>query len=226
MRVGWRIGPHAHVGRAETMRRLDWLRPRKADPIVNVYTEGDGTEPIPKGAVEVTARAWGHGGAGSSDGIGVTLDGTGGGSGAFVELVSDVDPSEWGGELAWAVGAGGDPTTITGSVGGEARAFSAGAGENGTTPTGGNPVPEPAAGGTASGGTTNTNGSSASGSTGGDAPGPDGGEGGTVGLPGNPGEAPGGGGGGGQSQGGGSVVPGGAGGAGRVEIEWRVRFLP
>lgn len=195
--------------------------------VTNTYTSGTAqTETVPNGASQVVIDLWGPGGGGGgSDDVG--SDG-GGGGGYCRKTISLVG----GGTFTWTVGAigTGGPRFDPGTAGGQTKVDN---GTYGTTVTlranGGDPGlrngTSPGAGGTASGGDTNTsgttgaNGGAHSGGDGG--AGANGGAGGAGGIDGGanaqPGVAPGGGGGGGKDS---NSFAGGDGASGKIIFAW------
>ena len=175
---------------------------------------------VPAGVTSITIELWGGGGAGGGSSTN-DLGGSGGGSGGYTTRTYT---GLLGGEVInYTLGAGGTGTSTTGNPGGNStltfNTFTLTANGGGG---GGANIGLVGAGGTASGGTTNTIGNTGllgttSGGNGGNAPSA-GGTGGTGGLNsvGGTGNAPGGGGGGGERTGGGSN--GGAGGSGGIKI--------
>lgn len=160
-------------------------------PVTRVYSSGNGfTETVPPGVTQVTITLDGPGGAGAMDIIG-SDPGGGGGGGRCVRTIA-VSPGETmtcavgpavAGRTTDGYGATSSATSVFGTVTGGVVAMSANAG------SGGGPS-DPGAGGTASGGTSNTTGSPGQYPDGG--AGASGAAGGTSGTP--AGSAPGGGG--------------------------------
>lgn len=139
--------------------------------------EGDGTVPVPLGAVSVTFRVWGPGGGGSRVDGG---EGLGGGAGAYSTRTVAIDPADAGELLLWRiypVGQGRKGSSGPG-VSPFAGANGAGIAANITNWTGNinchqgysATVSTAGAASVASGGTTDTNGTAAVGQTGGAAP--------------------------------------------------------
>lgn len=179
-------------------------------PRTNTYNAASGNEVVPTGAAQLIVEAVGGGGGGGNQGMGT--QGGGGGGGGYSRKTLAISPADWGLNIAYAVGAAAGNSTVGNVVLGAGTINLAANG-------GGNAVvASPGAGGTATGGDTNTSGVSGTAGVAGIA-GPGGAGaaplGGAGGAAGTDGVAPGGG--GGASSGGG---PGGNGAAGTVIFAW------
>ena len=137
-------------------------------PVTNTYNSGSGTETVPTGATQLVITAYGSGGDGAAFDV---SSGGGGGGGAYCVKTVSIVSGDYGVGLSWAVNAPGSngASSVTGTIAAGALAVSAGAGQNGGLNNVGG------AGGTASGGDTNTNGDPGGAYPGGAAAGPLGG---------------------------------------------------
>lgn len=138
-------------------------------PVTNTYDSGSGTETVPAGATSCTVSVWGSGAAGGRDVAGGNAWG-GGGGGYCTRAIAVVGGDSFSYSVAASVagratdgdGANGNASSVTGTVSGGSVSMTAngGSGVNTSAGVGG-------AGGTASGGTTNTTGGTGTATTGG-----------------------------------------------------------
>jgi hypothetical protein len=191
---------------------------------------GSGNWTIPSGVTSITVHCWGGGGAGGGSSTSNTGNGgAGGGSGGYTTLVISTIPS--GTVFTYSVGSGGTGVTSATGNNGSVSSFVSSALSVNLIANGGNGGGanngSVGTGGSASGGSTNTNGGSGS------AGGTNGGAGGTNSASGsgsggalisnaigNAGVSPGGGGGGGEKSGSTGNVRGGNGGSGRITVTY------